>query len=84
MSVLAAQFAHRIIQPIQRQRIHPVIDQFLDDLGRLRITPLLFRNGVQPHRCRIGVGDPVEPDRARFLVEMLDRAAGMGDFIWAH
>src|SRR3546814_5300229 len=34
--MLTRQFAHRLIQPIERQRIHPLVHQFADEPIRFR------------------------------------------------
>src|SRR3954453_22909549 len=83
-SGLAAQRPSGLVEAGEGQREHAVVHQLADDLGRGGVVPILLRRRVEPYCARIGVGEPLHPDRARFLVEMLDRAAGMGDLIGAH
>src|SRR3954453_11061463 len=83
-SGLAAQRPSGLVEAGEGQREHAVVHQLADDLGRGGVVPILLRRRVEPYCARIGVGEPLHPDRARFLVEMLDRAARMGDLVGAH
>ena len=45
--------------------------------------PILF-HGIEPDCPRIDAKDALHPQAARFLVPMLDAAAGIGDLVGAH
>src|SRR5208337_1842677 len=46
--------------------------------------PVIGRRRIDPHRARPGENRALEPDPPRLRIEMLDRASGGGDFVWAH
>ncbi|KIU01265.1 hypothetical protein QU38_02355, partial [Staphylococcus aureus] len=76
--------AHCLVEAGQGEGVHAVAQQLAQDLHRLRITPLLARDRIEPHGSGIGVQRALHPDRAGFFVEMLDRAARMGDLVRTH
>ena len=79
---LPHQLPHPPIQSLQRQRIHAPAHQLPHHLDRIGEVPLLFGHRVEPHRRRIGARHALEPQRARLLVEMLDRAARRRHLVW--
>src|SRR5687767_2755679 len=42
----------RLLQPAQRQRKHPILDQLPRDLHRRRVIPPLLWLGIQPNMMR--------------------------------
>src|SRR5690348_5561206 len=75
---------HRPFEPGERRRKHPPVHQLLDDADGLTIAPDFLGLGVEPDAFRIDVGHALDPHRARLLVEVLDRAARLQDFVGAH
>src|ERR1700722_8521030 len=45
---------------------------------------MLLRDRIEPYRVRIGARDAFEPDRARFFIDVLDRAARHHDLVRRH
>src|SRR5688572_328531 len=76
--------AHGPIEALERGRVHAPAHQLLDDRDRLAVGPDLLGLGVEPDAFGVDVGDALDPGRARLLVEVLDRAAGLQDLVGAH
>src|SRR5688572_25245323 len=72
---LLRQHAHGLFQAGERGGVHAVVHQLFDDLDRLAVLPDFLGLRVQPDALVVDVGDALYPDRAGFLVEVLDRAA---------
>src|SRR5262249_33548032 len=81
---LAHQFLHRVLQPLDRDRIHALGENLADNGGRFLIVPMSLRQWVEPHGMRIGADDAIEPDRPGLLVDMLDRATGHHNLVRRH
>src|SRR5438094_4292150 len=75
---------HRPLEPLERRRIHAPVHQLLDDADRLAVVPDFFGLGIEPDALGIDVHDALDPYRARFLVEVLDRAPRLQDLVGAH
>src|SRR6185295_2620826 len=75
---------HGLLQAADRGRVHAVVHEFLHDLDRLAVGPDFLGLRVEPDALRIDVGEALDPHRAGFLVEVLDRAARLQDLIGTH
>ena len=51
---LAAQLPHRLVEPVERQRVHALVHQPLEDRGRGRMAPIWLGRRVEPGRGGIG------------------------------
>src|SRR3972149_11460766 len=78
------QVAHRALQSLDRGRMHASAHQFADDPDRLPVGPDLLGFRIQPDGFVVDVKHALHPHRARLIVRVLDRAAGMQDFVGAH
>src|SRR5579862_8820223 len=81
---LAGELLHGLLKPTEGQREHAVAHQLFDDADRGRVVPMPLGGRVQPDHVLVDVGHAVQPDGAGFLVPVLHRAAGIGDFVGAH
>src|SRR3546814_1308347 len=73
---------HRLFKTGQRHREHAIgAKQFIGDLDRRRVVPAILCFRIEPDQTRELLLDTLEPDRASFLVPMLDAAAGVHDQI---
>src|SRR5450830_433012 len=76
--------AHALFQAIDRERKHAITHQLPHYPYRLAVLPQAFLLGIEPDEFREGCRETRQPDRARFLVVVLDRATMLQDFIGAH
>src|SRR5579863_5427732 len=74
----------RVVQPCQRQRIHPPLEQLAGDLDRGRVPPARLRHRIYPGELGVAFDQAPEPHAAGLGVPMFDAAARLGDFIGAH
>src|SRR5437870_6287948 len=72
------------VQPIQRQRKHPRPDEIEHDLCRAGVAPRGFRLGIEPDGVAIRVDKALKPSGARLVIQVLDAAAGLQQFVRAH
>src|SRR3546814_12284846 len=75
---------HRLFKTGQRHREHAIgAKQFIGDLDRRRVVPAILCFRIEPDQTRELLLDTLEPDRASFLVPLLDAAAVVHDLVRA-
>ena len=77
------QFPHRLVEPFQRQRIHPTAHHLVQHADRLRVS-LTLRRRVEPDAGRISTHHALHPQLPWLLVVMLDRAARCHNLVRRH
>src|SRR3546814_7027379 len=80
----SAQHTYCRIEAGQGERKHAFVHQCPDQASGLAVIPGALWCGVDPHHLGKAINQSLNPDTARFLVDMLDTAARMGDLIRRH
>src|SRR5260221_7788177 len=75
---------HRVGEPCDGDRIHPVLHEALHVEYRRGPRPVLLGHGIEPRGARPGAQQALEPIAARLVVPVLDAAALFVELVGTH
>jgi len=81
---LLGEIPHPILQPLQGQRVHLVLDQIPHQVRRRRVVPRLLRVRVDPDDLLEFLHEALHPHISGFFVPVLDAATRLGDLVGRH